>query len=232
MYKLTLLVLLHCYWPLSPPTFLRENVLWQFRSSLQLSKDTPHVGVLCTSVVFSLVSRLRNWCVQLGSWGVPSSPAWGDLNYLVDLDLSLFCVHGLCRTNSVPQTSFSYSRACATLCLCLCSALSVRCVCLAHGADYRVKSAEPIPWIWDIVLLPEFWGFFLLLLLFPSCNLTVTDVLFFFPKIVEIYLPLSGTFSGIFIHLMKMHFHWIWCTLPSSIPVVFLLHCCEFALEV
>lgn len=121
MYKLRLLVLLHCYWLLSPPTFLRENVLWQFRSSLQLSKDTPHVGVLCTSVVLSLVSRLRNWCVQLGSWGVPSSPAWGDLNYLVDLDLSLFCVHGLCRANSMPQTSFSYSRACATLCLCHCS---------------------------------------------------------------------------------------------------------------
>lgn len=69
------------------------------------------------------------------------------------------------------------------------SALSERCVCLAHGAEYRVKSAEPIPWIWDIVLLPEFWGFFLLLLLFPRCNLTDTDVqmyflsfFFFFPQ--------------------------------------------------
>lgn len=135
MYKLRLLVLLHCYWPLSPPTFLRENVLRQFRSSLQLSKDTPHVGVLCTSVVLSLVLQLRNWCVQLRSCGLSTSPAWGDLNYLVDVDLSLFCVHGLRRTNSMPQTLFSYLRACAALCLCLCSALSVRCVCLAHGAD-------------------------------------------------------------------------------------------------
>lgn len=120
-----------------------------------------------------------------------------------------------CSVLTMPGTPFSYLSACATIHLCLCSALSARCVYLAYGADYRVYSAEPIPWIWDIILLPGFWGEFFCCS-FPQAVTSLTQTCTASPppnKTVEIYLPLSCTFSDTFILVHPAFLHS--CGFPS-----------------
>lgn len=81
-----------------------------------------------------------------------------------------------------------------------------------------VYIAGPITWIWDIILLPGFWGF-LLLLLFPSCNSTDTDVLFFF-NIQEDSRNLPASF---------IYFQWyLHFYLPLDLVHPAFLHSCGF----
>lgn len=131
-----------------------------------------------------------------------------------------------CSVLTMLQTVFLFECLCHMICIIL---LSARCdLFVVLIKEY--SSPEPIPCIWGIILPPGNFFFFFWLMFLSLCTSSCNFTDFYFTsrkkQTEEVNLPLPNIFFVIFI------FYWIWCTQHSSIPVVFHLHSCDFALEV